>query len=192
MYAQEHPATIDRQETRPVNEASVRALQTGLAGVALLFVTLATFGPWFDYRLAFALTLGTMAVSSLGLWRADLALHSLRRHPLERGSAGVGLGILLSLISGGAAALLNGTLLLPLVVIVPLPPTLAILVPTVLVLVGLHRGRHRGEQAFRASVDLSRGTAACAGCRLPIPLAEGQWRGRGWLCLPCRVAGGEG
>ena len=104
----------------PWDRTAARSLQAGLTALSLLFVTFATFGPWFNAVMAYVLTGASFAAGVLGVVWAHEAYHRLRRDPTRSGSTPAGLGALasvgaiaVSVYFTGLLAVIVSPLLLP-------------------------------------------------------------------------------
>ena len=95
-----------------------RSLEAGLAALFCIFVLFATFGPWFNVVVAYALGAAAIASGALGLVWAHAASHRQSSHAE---SAAAGIGALTSLVALSVSAYYVGALGLlrnPLVLVV--------------------------------------------------------------------------
>lgn len=171
----------------PVAKDAVTAVQAGLAAWTLLFLTFATFGPWFHIGVAYALTSGALLLSLVSLYLADRGYHSVWRNPGTRGVAHSGLAVALGLPALVVAAGYLGlhiAFLLPLVLVF----FMIALVLGLVVFSERATARARGENFFRDWFDAPSQTSACGYCGDRTPLTQGRWARNRWLCPTCSTA----
>lgn len=70
-----------RSEGPTLNATALRSTKAGLLALGIVSFALATFGPWFNLLLGYALMVVSMAVGVVGLWWADRSAHETRRSP---------------------------------------------------------------------------------------------------------------
>jgi len=163
-----------------VGTDSLRALQAGLVSIFLLFMTLATFGPWFQIALAQALTVASIVVGLAGLRWAHRASHSLPRNPGETDGGFATIGWLTSLLGIGVSGVLNGVVLYVLQ-----PIALIVAAVAVLIFIAAHEGARTREAFFRARFDPRGRTSICARCGRRAFVDLGRWGAIGWTCAKC-------
>lgn len=69
-----------------LNATALRSTKAGLLALGIVSFALATFGPWFNLLLGYALMVASMAVAVAGIWWADRSAHETRRtHAMTNG-----------------------------------------------------------------------------------------------------------
>jgi len=86
-----------------LSETALRSTNAGLVAVFLASFALATFGPWFNLTLGYALMIASFVAACLGVGWADRASHEGKRNPAMTNGiyakAGAALSILALLLS---------------------------------------------------------------------------------------------
>src|SRR5438094_7984632 len=62
-----------------LNATAFRSAKAGLLALGIVSFALATFGPWFNLLLGYALMVASIAVAVVGLWWADRSAHETKR-----------------------------------------------------------------------------------------------------------------
>jgi len=68
-----------RSEGPTLNATALRSTKAGLLALGIVSFALATFGPWFNLLLGYALMVASIAVAVVGLWWADRSAHETKR-----------------------------------------------------------------------------------------------------------------